>query len=58
MVPELGAAALLAALLVASLGALAGGRASRTAAPGWLGTARRAALAQFVLVSLAVVAHE
>ena len=58
IIPELGAAALLAALLVAALGALAGVRASRTPAPGWLGTARRAATAQFLLVTLAVVALE
>ena len=58
LVPELGAAALLAALMVASLGALAGVRASRTVAPGWLSIARRAAAVQLVLVSLAVVALE
>ncbi len=58
LVPELGAAALLAALMVASLGALAGVRASRTVAPGWLPIARRAAAVQLVLVSLAVVALE
>jgi cytochrome c-type biogenesis protein CcmF len=58
MVPELGAAALLAALLVAAGGAVAGVRASRVAAPGWLGVARRAAGAQFVLVTLAVAALE
>jgi cytochrome c-type biogenesis protein CcmF len=57
-VPEIGGAALLAALVVAGLGALAGWRASATAAPGWLPIARRAAAAQFVLVSLAVVALE
>jgi cytochrome c-type biogenesis protein CcmF len=56
--PELGAAALLAALLVALAGAVAGAGASRTAAPGWLGAARRAAAAQFALVSLAVLALE
>jgi cytochrome c-type biogenesis protein CcmF len=58
LVPELGAAALLAALVVAAAGAVAGASASRTAAPGWLGTARRAAAVQFALVSLAVVALE
>ena len=58
LIPELGAAALLAALLVAVAGAVAGVRASRTATPGWLGTARRAAGAQFALVTLAVVALE
>jgi len=58
LVPELGAAALLAALMVASLGALAGVRASRTVASGWLPIARRAAAVQLVLVSLAVVALE
>jgi cytochrome c-type biogenesis protein CcmF len=58
LVPELGGAALLAALVVAGLGTLAGVRASRTAAPGWLAIARRAAAVQFVLVSLAVVALE
>jgi cytochrome c-type biogenesis protein CcmF len=58
MVPELGTAALVAALVVAVWGAVSGARASRVAAPGWLATARRAAGAQFVLVSLAVVALE
>ncbi len=58
VIPELGAAALFAALLIAVAGAVAGVRASRTAAPGWLGTARRAAGAQFALVTLAVVALE
>jgi cytochrome c-type biogenesis protein CcmF len=58
MVPELGAAALLAALVVAAAGALSGVRASRAAAPGWLASARRAAVAQFALVSLAVVSLE
>src|SRR5262245_54255380 len=56
--PELGAAALLAALVVAAAGAVAGVRTSRVAAGEWLASARRAALAQFVLVSLAVVALE
>jgi cytochrome c-type biogenesis protein CcmF len=58
VIPELGAASLISALLVAGAGAAAGVRASRTAAPGWLDTARRAALVQFALVSLAVVALE
>jgi cytochrome c-type biogenesis protein CcmF len=58
VIPELGAASLIAALLVAVAGVVAGVRASRTAAPGWLGTARRAALVQFTLVSLAVVVLE
>jgi len=58
IVPELGAAALLAALLVAALGMVSGARASRAAAPGWLASARRAAVAQFVLVTLAVAALE
>ena len=58
VIPELGAAALLAALLVAVAGAVSGVRASRTGAPGGLRSARRAAVAQFALVSLAVVALE
>jgi cytochrome c-type biogenesis protein CcmF len=58
MVPELGTAALLAALVVAALGMVSGARASRAAAPGWLASARRAAVAQFVLVTLAVAALE
>jgi cytochrome c-type biogenesis protein CcmF len=58
IVPELGTAALVAALVVAIWGAVSGARASRVPAPGWLATARRAAGAQFVLVSLAVVALE
>src|SRR5262245_46549449 len=58
MIPELGAAALIAALVVAVAGAAAGVRASRTPATGALASARRAALAQFVLVTLAVVALE
>jgi cytochrome c-type biogenesis protein CcmF len=58
LVPELGAAALLAALLIAVAGAVAGVRASRTGTPGWLGTARRAAAVQFALVTLAVVVLE
>jgi cytochrome c-type biogenesis protein CcmF len=57
-IPELGAAALLAALLVAAAGAVSGVRASRTGSPGALPSARRAAVAQFVLVSLAVVVLE
>ncbi len=58
MIPELGAATLLAALVVAVAGMVFGVRASRVAAPGWLASARRAAVAQFVLVTLAVVALE
>ena len=59
LVPELGAAALIAALVVAVAGAVSGVRASRTAAaPWWLRSAARAAAAQFALVSLAVVALE
>ena len=57
-VPELGAAALVAALLVAATGAVVGVRASRAGAPGWLPSARRAAVAQFALVSLAVLSLE
>ena len=58
MIPELGAATLLAALVVAAAGAVFGVRASRVTAPGWLASARRAAGAQFVLVTLAVAALE
>jgi cytochrome c-type biogenesis protein CcmF len=58
IVPELGASALLAALAVAALGMISGVRASRAAAPGGLASARRAAAAQFVLVTLAVVTLE
>jgi cytochrome c-type biogenesis protein CcmF len=58
MMPELGAAALLAALLVAAAGVVSGVRASRTAAAGSLASAQRAAGAQFVLVTLAVVVLE
>src|SRR5262249_2379507 len=57
-VPELGAAALVAALMVAVAGAISGVRASRTGMPGWLPSARRAAGAQVVLVSLAVLSLE
>jgi cytochrome c-type biogenesis protein CcmF len=57
-IPELGAAALLAALLVAAAGAASGVRASRKGTPGALPSARRAAVAQFILVSLAVVVLE
>ena len=58
IVPELGASALLAALVVATAGIVSGVRASRTATPGWLASARRAAIAQFILVTLAVAALE
>jgi cytochrome c-type biogenesis protein CcmF len=58
MVPELGAAALFAALVVAALGTISGVRASRAAGPGWLASARRAAVGQFVLVTLAVMVLE
>jgi cytochrome c-type biogenesis protein CcmF len=58
MVPELGAAALVAALVIGAGGAVAGALASRAGAPAWLAVARRAAAAQFVLVSVAVVALE
>ncbi len=58
VIPELGAAALLAALVVAVAGAVSGVRASRDRRPGWLASARRAAVAQFALVTLAVVALE
>jgi cytochrome c-type biogenesis protein CcmF len=58
MAPELGSAALVAALLVAVAGAVAAARASRSARPAWLRSARRAAAAQFVLVTIAVAALE
>jgi cytochrome c-type biogenesis protein CcmF len=58
MIPELGGAALLAALVVAIAGMLAGVRASRRGAVGALATARRAAGAQFGLVTLAVAVLE
>jgi cytochrome c-type biogenesis protein CcmF len=53
MVPELGAAALQAALLLALAGAVLGVGASRSPNPTWLRAARRAATGQLVLVSLA-----
>src|SRR5581483_8804199 len=58
MAPELGSAALVAALLVAVAGAVAAARASRSARPAWLRSAQRAAAAQFVLVTIAVAALE
>ena len=49
----------LAALVVAAAGMVFGVRASRSADPaGWLASARRAAVVQFALVTLAVVALE
>ena len=58
MIPELGGASLLAALVVAAAGMIWGVRASHGAAVGALASARRAAEAQFVLVTLAVVVLE
>ncbi len=58
VIPELGTAALVAALVVGGLGLIAGVQASRAGAPGWLATARRAAVANFLLVTLAVVTLE
>ena len=58
VVPELGGASLLAALVVAAAGMIWGVRASHGAAVGALASARRAAEAQFVLVTLAVVVLE
>jgi cytochrome c-type biogenesis protein CcmF len=58
MIPEVGGASLLAALVVAAAGMIWGVRASQGAAVGTLASARRAAEAQFVLVTLAVVVLE
>jgi cytochrome c-type biogenesis protein CcmF len=58
MVPELGQASLAVALALAVFGALSGVRTARTAAPWWPESARRTALAQLLLVSLAVAALE
>jgi cytochrome c-type biogenesis protein CcmF len=58
VIPELGTASLLGALVLALAGAVLGARASRTTAPGWLPAARRAAMGQFLLVTLAVLALE
>jgi cytochrome c-type biogenesis protein CcmF len=58
MVPELGQASLAVALGLAAFGALAGVRTALTGAPWWTESARRAALVQLLLVSLAVAALE
>jgi cytochrome c-type biogenesis protein CcmF len=57
-VPELGAAALWVALGLALAGVPLAARASRTADPRWLASARRAAVAHFVLVAAAGLALE
>ena len=58
MVPELGAATLLVALVLALVGVPLAARASRSADPRWLASARRAAVVHFALVALAAGALE
>jgi cytochrome c-type biogenesis protein CcmF len=58
VIPELGAAALLVALVLALTGIVLGARTARSPDPAWLRAAQRAAVTQLVLVSLAVLALE
>ena len=58
IVPEVGHAALLVALLLSVFGTGAAARAAASANPAWLGSARQAAWAQFLLVTLAGLALE
>ncbi|HEV8309727.1 MAG TPA: heme lyase CcmF/NrfE family subunit [Methylomirabilota bacterium] len=51
--PEIGYAALVVALAMAAYGASVAARGARSADPGWLASARNAALAQFLLVTAA-----
>ncbi|MBI2467983.1 MAG: heme lyase CcmF/NrfE family subunit [Candidatus Rokubacteria bacterium] len=58
MIPEIGHAALIVALVLSLYGAIVAGLSARSAAPRWLATARHTAVAQFVLVTGAGVALE
>jgi cytochrome c-type biogenesis protein CcmF len=58
MVPEIGHAALLVALILSVYGATVGARAARSADPAWLLSARNTAVAQFLLVTGAALALE
>jgi cytochrome c-type biogenesis protein CcmF len=58
MVPEIGHAALLVALVLSAYGAVMAARAARSADPAWLLSARNAAIAQFLLVTAAALALE
>ena len=58
MIPEIGYAALVTALALSAYGAFVAARGARSAREGWLRSARRAAIAQFVLVTGAAAALE
>src|SRR3990172_943405 len=58
IVPEGGHAALVVALLLSVFGAAVAARAAASANPAWLASARQAAWAQFLLVTLAGLALE
>jgi cytochrome c-type biogenesis protein CcmF len=58
MIPELGHATLLVALGLAIYGGSVAARAAASADPAWLRSARRAAVAQFVLVTAAALVLE
>ena len=58
MIPEIGHAALIVALVLSLYGAIVAALSARSAAPRWLAAARHTAVAQFVLVTGAGVALE
>ncbi|MGH7321627.1 MAG: heme lyase CcmF/NrfE family subunit, partial [Candidatus Rokuibacteriota bacterium] len=58
MIPEIGHATLVVALVLSAYGAVVAARSARSAEPGWLASARRAALTQFLLVTGAGLALE